>query len=354
MITENFRKEYSFLCSQISNIEWCGSFFYNKEVTKEGEEVVLHITPKYIYLRDIGSHSYTEHEADPEYSRAFSSAQMDGLSEGWIHSHHNMSVFFSEEDNKELRENTPLKLIYPSIIVGNKGDIICKVGLNLNSSSIKVADDSVIEIIEKTVLMKEAQIFFEKAVPDELISLSKQIERIKEEKAKVQKTVLGKQPPFLVSGTTTHTTRTAEKNQVVVPMPAYSKYYEMEGNTEEEGDAYREIFDTQYDMLTKALRGVFKAPLASNKSVLFQLVDSLDVEVNRAKFFEASSLATLFQTPYSKAVEILYLSFHSEKYLNDSIEDATGLLSELEDTISENLSAKYGQIISSLDQKYFF
>lgn len=59
IITPEFKKQIDHLHKEIGNTEWCGCLITKDEGSiLDPKEMV--ITPQYIYLMNIGTHSYTE------------------------------------------------------------------------------------------------------------------------------------------------------------------------------------------------------------------------------------------------------------------------------------------------------
>lgn len=116
--------------SKIGNIEWSGTLLYKLAkkdfkiqdlYNKELEEDIIINVDKFL-LRDIGSHSLTEYELSTEQLVEEGDYRMEGYRLGLIHTHHNMTTFFSGTDQKELQDNTPHHELYISLIVNHAGD----------------------------------------------------------------------------------------------------------------------------------------------------------------------------------------------------------------------------------------
>lgn len=108
-------------------MEWSGILFYSlKGSIKNPKKLVLKVED--ILPMDMGSKAYTSYEVDERY--------MDYLMEdekrmewkmGHIHSHNDMSVYFSGTDMSELNDNAPSHNFYLSLIVNNYMDTVAKV-----------------------------------------------------------------------------------------------------------------------------------------------------------------------------------------------------------------------------------
>jgi len=121
------------LCALEPINEWSGILVYHAEGSITDVDHLV-VTPKYIKLMDIGSKSYTEYDFGPmaievfdEYPEALTNSKNIKL--GHIHSHNTMGVFFSGTDMDELTSNSPHHFMYLSVIVNNRLDVDCKIGL---------------------------------------------------------------------------------------------------------------------------------------------------------------------------------------------------------------------------------
>lgn len=129
ILTKELQDQIDYLHQEVGNIEWCGVLFHEKvrgEIT-DPESLVL--KAKYIYLMDIGSHAYTEAKFTPEVIMEMHTEVPDAedLVKGLIHTHHNMSAFFSGTDMSELHDNAPLYNYYLSLIVNNAGTYVARI-----------------------------------------------------------------------------------------------------------------------------------------------------------------------------------------------------------------------------------
>lgn len=108
-----------YLHHKIKSIEWSGILMYKVESgTIEEQNLVLKVVD--FALMDIGTSGYTEYDfkAEDDYMMDKLGEVMDkGLKIGHIHTHHNMTCFFSGVDMAELHENAPNHNYYLSLIV---------------------------------------------------------------------------------------------------------------------------------------------------------------------------------------------------------------------------------------------
>ncbi len=115
------------LCKEIAAVEWSGILFYkvDGDITNPDEMV---ITMKDIYLMHKGTQSYTEYEFGIDVIEHMeNNPELQDCLLGHIHSHNNMSVFFSGTDMSELEDNSPNHNFYFSFIVNNRMEFCGKV-----------------------------------------------------------------------------------------------------------------------------------------------------------------------------------------------------------------------------------
>jgi len=111
----------------IPNTEWSGHLIYKSRL--EGDTTKF--DPIDIILMDIGSTANTAFDYrkvnDSSLSDyIFSHPDPSSILIGWIHSHHNMTTFFSDEDEKDLNNNRTACDGYLSVIVNNNLEIVAK------------------------------------------------------------------------------------------------------------------------------------------------------------------------------------------------------------------------------------
>lgn len=110
-----------FVCRNLcSKREWSGVLFYTPEGNFEDKNLVIRCND--IYLMDIGSEAFTEFNMSPDVIHYMSeNPNLIDCQMGLIHSHHNMSTFFSSTDINTLKEEGLDRLHFVSLIVNNSG-----------------------------------------------------------------------------------------------------------------------------------------------------------------------------------------------------------------------------------------
>ena len=122
--------DIKFLHNRYKGLEWSGYLYYESiGDISEPSELVLKVTD--FVLLDIGSPGATDIKPSPDqvidmYENRPHLIE-NQMKHGVLHTHHNMSVFFSGTDTDTLLAETDNFDYFLSIIVNEKGDIIGKV-----------------------------------------------------------------------------------------------------------------------------------------------------------------------------------------------------------------------------------
>jgi len=117
-----------YLHATIGKTEWSGILLYdviNGNPSKPSDFV---LKAKHIFLMDIGSTAFTEYQTDGDIVDLYD--KIEGAMEmkiGHVHSHHDMSAFFSGTDTDELMQNADKHNYYLSFIVNFAGNYVAKV-----------------------------------------------------------------------------------------------------------------------------------------------------------------------------------------------------------------------------------
>lgn len=120
VIPEKVEDKIRFLCDKIHEVEWSGTLFYNVEGTFEDDNLV--VTCVDLCLMDIGTAAYTEFNMSPDVIAYMTdNPELLDCKTGLIHSHNNMSTFFSGTDTSTLQEEGTDRNHFVSLIVNNAG-----------------------------------------------------------------------------------------------------------------------------------------------------------------------------------------------------------------------------------------
>jgi hypothetical protein len=118
------------LCGRIPDKEWSGVLFYT--VTGTFEEG-LTVYCKDICLMDVGSATYTEFDTSPDIAGYMVENNLIDCYMGLVHSHNNMSTFFSGTDTNTLQEEGSYKNNFVSLIVNNAGSYTAAITRHVHS-----------------------------------------------------------------------------------------------------------------------------------------------------------------------------------------------------------------------------
>lgn len=119
-ITREVEDQIRFLCNKLPRQEWSGVLFY----TQQGEALIA----KDILLMNIGNSTYTSFEENPDIANhiAMNLEELKDAKMGLVHSHHDMSTFFSTTDLHTLNDEGLDRQNFLSLIVNNKGQYTAK------------------------------------------------------------------------------------------------------------------------------------------------------------------------------------------------------------------------------------
>lgn len=122
VIPQEVEKKIRLLCREIHSVEWSGVLFY--KVSGSFEDKSLTITCVDLFQMDEGTGGYTEYDMSPDVSGYMVDHPelLDaGIYQGLIHSHNNMTTFFSGTDTATLQSEGSDMNHFVSLIVNNAG-----------------------------------------------------------------------------------------------------------------------------------------------------------------------------------------------------------------------------------------
>ena len=120
IIPAEVEKKIRFACQKVWNTEWSGTLFFTHEGSFENDDLVIRCVD--IYIMDIGTQAYTEFDMNPDViSYMCENPELLDCQMGLIHSHNNMSTFFSGTDTATLKEEGRDRNNFVSLIVNNAG-----------------------------------------------------------------------------------------------------------------------------------------------------------------------------------------------------------------------------------------
>lgn len=116
-IKKQAQDKIDLICRKIHNDEWSGVLFY--EVDGSFAENNVHVIVQDIFVMDIGTAAYTEYVESPDIIHYMAVNDLLDCYMGLIHSHNNMSTFFSGTDTATLKEEAVCRNHFVSLIVNN-------------------------------------------------------------------------------------------------------------------------------------------------------------------------------------------------------------------------------------------
>lgn len=128
LISPEMVAQIQFLHASIGKTEWSGILVYDVVSGSPKDPKNFVLEAKRVFLMDIGSAAYTEYSPDEDVIDLYD--QMPEAMEmktGHIHTHHDMTTFFSGTDMGELHDNVDKYNYYLSLIVNFSGNYTAKV-----------------------------------------------------------------------------------------------------------------------------------------------------------------------------------------------------------------------------------
>jgi hypothetical protein len=176
VLSVGLQRQIEWLHKMVGAKEWCGVLFYKRLEGDIDNPKDLKLYASEIYLMDIGRETYTEADFDGNAAVEMWDMVNDDYTfkRGLIHTHHNMTTFFSGTDMSELHDNVGTHNYYLSLIVNFSGVYTAKVAFTakrrIQMEYKNVTDENKEFVTEKDLLMmidmnivKEQE---EVAVPD--------------------------------------------------------------------------------------------------------------------------------------------------------------------------------------------
>lgn len=132
IIPAEVERKIRFACQKVWNTEWSGTLFFTHEGSFENDDLVIRCVD--IYIMDIGTQAYTEFDMNPDViSYMCENPELLDCQMGLIHSHNNMSTFFSGTDIATLKEEGRDRNNFVSLIVNNAGSYTAAITRRIKS-----------------------------------------------------------------------------------------------------------------------------------------------------------------------------------------------------------------------------
>lgn len=136
IIPAEVERKIRFTCQKVWNTEWSGTLFFTHEGSFENNDLVIRCVD--IYIMDIGTQAYTEFDMNPDViSYMCENPELLDCQMGLIHSHNNVSTFFSGTDTATLKEEGRDRNNFVSLIVNNAGTYTAAITRRVKSKQVK-------------------------------------------------------------------------------------------------------------------------------------------------------------------------------------------------------------------------
>lgn len=136
IIPAEVERKIRFACQKVWSTEWSGTLFFTHEGSFENNDLVIRCVD--IYIMDIGTQAYTEFDMNPDViAYMCENPELLDCQMGLIHSHNNMSTFFSGTDTATLKEEGRDRNNFVSLIVNNVGTYTAAITRRVKSKQVK-------------------------------------------------------------------------------------------------------------------------------------------------------------------------------------------------------------------------
>lgn len=136
IIPTEVERKIRFACQKVWSTEWSGTLFFTHEGSFENNDLVIRCVD--IYIMDIGTQAYTEFDMNPDViAYMCDNPELLDCQMGLIHSHNNMSTFFSGTDTATLKEEGRDRNNFVSLIVNNAGTYTAAITRRVKSKQVK-------------------------------------------------------------------------------------------------------------------------------------------------------------------------------------------------------------------------
>lgn len=136
IIPAEVERKIRFACQKVWNTEWSGTLFFTYEGSFENNDLIIRCVD--IYIMDIGTQAYTEFDMNPDViAYMCENPELLDCQMGLIHSHNNMSTFFSGTDIATLKEEGRDRNNFVSLIVNNAGTYTAAITRRVKSKQVK-------------------------------------------------------------------------------------------------------------------------------------------------------------------------------------------------------------------------
>lgn len=136
IIPAEVERKIRFACQKVWSTEWSGTLFFTHEGSFENNDLIIRCVD--IYIMDIGTQAYTEFDMNPDViAYMCENPELLDCQMGLIHSHNNMSTFFSGTDTATLKKEGRDRNNFVSLIVNNAGTYTAAITRRVKSKQVK-------------------------------------------------------------------------------------------------------------------------------------------------------------------------------------------------------------------------
>lgn len=136
IIPAEVERKIRFACQKVWSTEWSGTLFFTYDGSFENNDLIIRCVD--IYIMDIGTQAYTEFDMNPDViAYMCENPELLDCQMGLIHSHNNMSTFFSGTDTATLKEEGRDRNNFVSLIVNNAGTYTAAITRRVKSKQVK-------------------------------------------------------------------------------------------------------------------------------------------------------------------------------------------------------------------------
>ena len=136
IIPAEVERKIRFACQKVWSTEWSGTLFFTHEGSFENNDLIIRCVD--IYIMDIGTQAYTEFDMNPDViAYMCENPELLDCQMGLIHSHNNMSTFFSGTDTATLKEEGRDRNNFVSLIVNNAGTYTAAITRRIKSKQVR-------------------------------------------------------------------------------------------------------------------------------------------------------------------------------------------------------------------------
>lgn len=193
IIPTDVERKIRYICKNSWETEWSGVLFFTYNGTFENND--LTITCKDILVMDIGNATYTEFTMNPEVvSYMAENQELLDCQMALVHSHNNMSTFFSNTDQDTLLEEGLDRNNFVSLIVNNKGEYTAAITRKVKTKKISYAtsysffdkgdQDTIKEVIDEETNIEWFNLNIIIEGEDQFADIKEKMESIRKSKAK--------------------------------------------------------------------------------------------------------------------------------------------------------------------------